>query len=40
MTSRRDTLLLLGAMLLGILVSTASASAPKVLLADDFDATW
>jgi hypothetical protein len=40
MRTKRDTLILLGVMLLGILATTASASAPKVLFADDFDATW
>ena len=40
MRSKRDTLVLLGVMLLGILASTASASVPRVILADDFDATW
>jgi hypothetical protein len=39
MRSKRTTLVLFGVMLLGILAS-ASASVPRVILADDFDATW
>jgi hypothetical protein len=40
MRSKRNTLVLLGVMLLGILATTASAGAPKVIFSDDFDATW
>jgi len=40
MRSKRNTLVLLGVMLLGILATAASASTPRVIFADDFDATW
>jgi len=38
MRSKRDTLVLLGVMLLGILASTAQASAPRVIMIENFDA--
>jgi hypothetical protein len=39
MRSKRNTLVLLGVMLLGILATAAQASAPRVIMIEDFDAT-
>lgn len=39
MRSKRHTLALLGVMLLGVLASTAHASAPRVIMIENFDAT-
>ena len=39
MRSKRNTLVLLGVMLLGILATAAQASVPRVIMIEDFDAT-
>jgi hypothetical protein len=38
MRTKRNTLILLGVMLLGILATSAHASAPRVIMIEDFDA--
>jgi hypothetical protein len=37
MRTKRDTLVLLGVMLMGILAATAQASAPRVIMIENFD---
>ena len=38
MRTKRNTLILLGVMLLGILATSAHASAPRVIMIENFDA--
>jgi hypothetical protein len=40
MRSKRNTLVLLGVLLLGLIASTAQASTSRVVMIEDFDATW